>query len=957
MSKNILIVDDVADNLKILSEQLMSKGYTVRPVTSGELALKTIETALPDIILLDIKMPNMDGYEVCRRLKANEKTKDIPIIFISALDEVTDKIKAFGSGGVDYITKPFQSLEVLARVRTHLELYDVKKSLEDMNANLEKKVMERTEELKQRNYILETMNTIGIELALLSSDENIHEFAVKKLKDITGAVAVTFNDYDPDSKEIVVNHIEINKGIIEKVIRLLGKGLKEIRSPVSDEVYQEIVSNIIGKRQTLTEVTFGAIPPLASASIQKLMRVDFFIGIAYVIEGELYGTSMLAIESGMPEPPSELLESFAHMMAVSLRRRQVEDELKKSGEQYRILVDNLPDVIIRFDQAGRFLYVSNSMPRESGMTPDNLIGKTHRELGFPENVYEFWEKYIFMVFDTGKSYEEEVEVQVINNFVTYNLRFLPETDEIGNVKTVLSIARDITEHRISERKYKDLFHSMINGFALHEIICDESGVPIDYRFLEVNPAFETLTGLNKNNVIGRTIKEILPNIEDYWIEKYGRIALTGSAENFENYNKDLDKYFETNAYSNQKGQFATVFNDITERVKSQDIQAKLQQVSKMESIGRLAGGIAHDFNNLLTVIQGSATMAMMGLNRNDPLLEKLKMVEEASDRAEELTNQLLAFSRKQIIEPKIVNLNDIIVNLRKMLIRLLGEDIELMTFLSENLVNVNADVSQIEQVIINLAVNSRDAMPNGGKLTIETMNIYLDEDYCIEHLDSHVGDHVMISISDNGNGMSEEVMKQIFEPFFTTKKAEEGTGLGLATVYGIVKQHNGSIECYSELSNGTTFKIYIPKIISDDEAIELSEEEYKDKIFTGEETILLAEDEGIVRSITSSFLKKLGYNVLVAENGGTALIIAEQYDKTIHLLMTDIVMPKINGRELAERLLKIYPEMKVLYTSGYTQNVIAHHGILDKGTNFISKPYKLQTLGKKLRDILDGDSD
>jgi two-component system cell cycle sensor histidine kinase/response regulator CckA len=633
-------------------------------------------------------------------------------------------------------------------------------------------------------------------------------------------------------------------------------------------------------------------------------------------------------------------------------RRRGERELIENEEKYRALVEGLPDVVMRFDRDARHIYASPSVTKDTGMLPEQFVGKTHRDFGIvSEEVCTYWEQAIARVFGTGEPYEKEFEFDSINGPIVYNWRLVPEINESGNVVSVLSIARDITEHRKSEKSYQDMFNSMSNGISLHEIICDESGKPIDYRFIDVNPAFEKITGLSRESVIGKTALEVLPNLEPYWLDTYGEVALTGVPTSFENYSKELDKYFEITAYSPHKGQFVTIFSDITDRKQTEELQLKFQQTTKLESIGRLASGVAHDFNNMLTVIQGSTSLAMMDLNQSDPLFNRLKMIESASDRATGLTRQLLAFSRKQIIEPKIINLNDIITNLRKMLGRLIGEDIELQAFLDETLTNINADPGQIEQIIINLAVNSRDAMPDGGKLTIETSNVFFDEGYCRMHPNTQVGNYVRMTISDSGHGMSEDTKEHIFEPFWTTKKLGDGTGLGLATVYGIVKQHNGSIECYSELDHGTIFRIYLPQ--NDEGKAAKLEESKKTDIVTGSDTVLLVEDDNFVREVTTDFLKHLGYNVLVAENGGMAFIIAEQYNETIHLLLTDIVMPGINGRQLAERLLKIHPEMNVLYTSGYTQNIIAHYGVLEEGLNFIGKPYRLQDLANKIREVLN----
>jgi two-component system cell cycle sensor histidine kinase/response regulator CckA len=668
---------------------------------------------------------------------------------------------------------------------------------------------------------------------------------------------------------------------------------------------------------------------------------------------EVYGSDNKSYYESFYNPifdaQKEIIGITAYAMNIT-ERKKAESLLRENEEKYRALVESLPDIIMRFDQNARHIYVSDSVTKDTGVLPSEFIGKTHKELGFPDEISEYWEQSISRVFGTGKIVEDEFEFDGINGHIIYNWRLVPEINESGNVASVLGIARDITEHRKSEKSYHDMFSGMINGFALNEIIYDESGKPINYRFIDVNPAFEKLIGLSSDWVVGNTILDVMPETESYWIDICDGVALTGEPIHSEEYIKGLGKYFEVTVYSPQKGQFATIFSDITDRKQFEELQTRLQQTTKLESIGRLAGGVAHDFNNMLTVIQGSTSLAMMDLNRSDPLYNRLKMIEEASDRATGLTRQLLAFSRKQIIELKIINLNDIITNLQKMLGRLIGEDIELQTFLHENPIYINADTVQIEQIIINLAVNSRDAMPDGGKLTIETSRVFLDENYCRMHPNAQVGNYVQMTITDNGYGMSEDTKEHIFEPFFTTKKLGEGTGLGLATVYGIVKQHNGSIECYSELEHGTIFKVYLPEDV--ERKVSELEESEKTDIVTGSETVLLVEDDNFVREMTTDFLKYLGYNVLIAENGGMAFIIAEQYNQTIHLLLTDIVMPGINGRQLAERLLKIHPEMNVLYTSGYTQNIIAHHGVLEEGLNFIGKPFRLQELADKIRDVL-----
>jgi signal transduction histidine kinase len=394
--------------------------------------------------------------------------------------------------------------------------------------------------------------------------------------------------------------------------------------------------------------------------------------------------------------------------------------------------------------------------------------------------------------------------------------------------------------------------------------------------------------------------------------------------------------------------------DISERKLAEQEIASLQeqflQSQKMEAIGRLAGGIAHDFNNLLTVIQGHAQLSILRLQEGDPLRGNIEEIERASDRAAALTHQLLAFSRRQIMEMHVLDLNQILQRVDKMLRRVIGEDIKLVTFLSESIGKVKTDPGQIEQVIINLAVNARDAMPDGGNLIIETANVELDEEYARTHIAVNPGRYVMISLSDSGIGMTQEEKERIFEPFFTTKEKGKGTGFGLSTVYGIVKQSGGNIRVYSEHGKGTTFKIYLPQV---DEPLEELKKDVFQEILRGSETILVVEDEETVRELAVRVLERQGYRVLDASGGSEALLLCEEFKDSIHLILTDVVMPGMGGRKLVDFLKEIHTETKALYMSGYTDNAILHHGVLDKGIEFIQKPFTVEKLARKVREVLD----
>ncbi len=525
-------------------------------------------------------------------------------------------------------------------------------------------------------------------------------------------------------------------------------------------------------------------------------------------------------------------------------------------------------------------------------------------------------------------------------------------DEEGNILGVIGFVADISDRkqmefalRASEEKFAKAFRSSPMAIMISQLS--------DGRLLEVNDGFSRMTGYAREEVVGRSTLEL-----DLYADPADR-ARVMSLLSQKGYFRDMEANFRTKSGGIRNGLGAgelielgsvrcliSVVVDVTEQ---KQMEEQFRQAQKMEAVGRLAGGVAHDFNNLLGVIIGFSDLLKDRIKGDDTALKYVGEVLKAGDSAARLTRQLLAFSRKQVLEPRVLNLNDIISDMGKMLHRLIGEDIKLITVAAPDLGRVKADPGQIEQVILNLAVNARDAMPQGGKLVIETSNTILDETYARAHISVTPGRYVMLCVSDNGMGMDAETRLRIFEPFFTTKK--QGTGLGLATVYGIVKQSGGNIWVYSETGKGTAFKIYLPRV--DSKAEMTGGQASSDKVSTGTETILLVEDSESLRAVAREYLERAGYTVVEAPDGNEAVRVAEQCKATIHLLLTDVVMPGMSGRDVAEHVKRHHTGIKVLYMSGYTDDAIVHHGVLEEGVALLAKPFAGESLVLKVRQILD----
>jgi two-component system cell cycle sensor histidine kinase/response regulator CckA len=507
-----------------------------------------------------------------------------------------------------------------------------------------------------------------------------------------------------------------------------------------------------------------------------------------------------------------------------------------------------------------------------------------------------------------------------------------------------------------------LFNSEDMVFALLES-ASQAIISIDRHgaIVLANRRTEEMFGYSREELLGAQIEILLPESkrsphtrqrDDYFARP--RTRPMGIGMDLAGRRKDGQEFpveVSLNTIQTEEGSFAIAFvSDISQR---KLLEEQLIHAQKMEAVGRLAGGVAHDFNNMLTVISGYNRMMLDDLSPLDPLRGNAEEILKAADRAAALTNQLLAFSRRQIIRPRVLNVNAVLAGTEKMLRRLIGEDVQLVLNTAPDIGNVRADPGHIEQAIVNLAVNARDAMPEGGRITIETSNVYLDENYTRTHLGVQPGEFVMIAVSDDGHGMDSETRRHIFEPFFTTKERGRGTGLGLATVYGMVKQSGGDIWVYSERGKGTTFKLYFPRV--SDPVAESADGDATPMAGPRSETVLVVEDEKAVRDLTVKMMRQLGYNVLAAASGAEAIEIGKSHTGHIALLLTDVVMPNMSGRQLADILVVSRPGIRVLYLSGYTENTVVHHGVLDEGVDFLPKPFSREVLARKVREIISSE--
>lgn len=1022
-SIKLLAIDDKPDNLTTLRAVVQDALPWARilTATNGPAGIELAVAEDPDVILLDIVMPGMDGFEVCRRLKDDDRIKDIPVVFLTALrTDTASRVKALEAGGEGFLAKPLETAELTAQIRSMTKVKAANRSQRTEKTRLEALVAERTADLRESESkyraMFENMASASCVNKIVYEDGRAVDYRVLDVnpayeritgisrKEAVGALAsvlygigqAPFLDaysrvaetgeptefeawLEPMQKHLHVTVGCPKPGFFSTVLtditerKRAEQGLRE-----SEERFRILLENI----ETVAIQGYGLDGTIQywNKGSEKLYgyRQQEAIGgnlLDLIIPSEMREAVAKEMrrmaESGRPLPPEELL--LKHKDGSRVPVISSHTLVRVSGRAHELFCIDV-DISER-KQAEDALRASKEL-----LTETERIGKVGGWSFNIDTLTQVWTDEVYRIHETAISPDPTVEQginyytqesrpiieQAVHRAIAHGEAFDFELEIItakGNTRAVHTIGKadlpnrriygffqDITERKQAESELRRL-STAIRQSPETVVITDTAGT-IQY----VNPAFERTTGYTRAEALGQNPRILNSGRHD---AEFYRVMWNTLQEGrvwqgrMVNKRKDGSLYTEDASIAPVKDNDGTITNyvavkrDITAELAREEM---LSQAQKMESVGRLAGGVAHDFNNLLMGIMGYAELCREQLPVDHPVREWVGEIIREAERSANLTRQLLAFARKQTVAPQVIDLNDAVGNMLKMLRRLIGEDIDLVWQPGANVWPLKIDPGQVDQILANLCVNARDAIGGDGRITIETDIVSIDADYCEEHAEAAPGSYVLLTVSDDGCGMDRETLQHVFEPFFTTKPTGEGTGLGLATVYGIAKQNNGFVNVYSEPGEGTTFRIYLPRDTS--VARDAAEAAPKTAIRNGTETILLVEDETAIRTIMQLVLAKLGYTVIPAASPAEALRLAEAHRDGIDLMITDVVMPGMNGRALAEQLAPDFPKMKVLYMSGYTADVVAQRGILDEGVHFLGKPVGRDALAQKVREVL-----
>jgi PAS domain S-box-containing protein len=981
-AETILIIDDNPVNLRVLSDHLRQCGFIVVAAQDGEEGLERARIVKPDLVLLDIMMPGINGLETCRRLKASDVTREIPVIFKTSLTDTATKIAGFEAGGVDYVTSPIQIEEVLARVQTHITLHTVQRRLEQARDELEARVQQRTTELRaeiaERKRAEEALTRLNRELHAISecnqtllraTDEQTLISDICRIVCEEAGYRMAWVGYaqDDDAKSVrPAARSGFEDGYLEGADIHWSESHERGRGPIGTAIRS-------GKTCYVQDFTADAsLAPWREDALKRGYRSI----IALPLKGEngkTFGT--LTIYSSEPNAfsPEEIrmLEELAADLAfgIAVIRARIERQQAERMLALRsFALNTVQEAVFLIDEQGRFRDVNEECCRILGCSRGQLLESSVSafDLAMPADRWsEHWadlKAHRSLTFERVlRSSEGRLRTIEINaNYFEYD----------GNAYN-LALARDITARKEAEDQLRNSRQRL--ALLIEQSPLGFLGWDSDFRLTEWNPAAERVFGYKREEVLGREIAFLVPDsVRERLYERVreiqrDKVAIRGTNENLTKDGRVILCDWSNAPLIDSQGHVIgaiALCEDVTVHRK---LEEQLRQAQKMEAIGQLAGGVAHDFNNILAIINGYSEILLRERELEEAQRASVEEIIAAEQRGAALTRQLLAFSRKMLLQPRVLNLNSIVEGFEKMLRRLIGEEIEVRAVLDPNLSAVNADPNQMEQVLLNFCINARDAMPNGGRITIETANVDVNEATAAQHLflirDGHLtcpicreelqpGCYVKLSVSDTGIGMNQETMLHIFEPFFTTKGPEHGTGLGLATVYGIVKQSGGHVLVDSVPGQGATFSVYIP--IATRQALSPEQEPMPQEITRGSETILLVEDNASLRTAIRRLIESDGYIVLEAEDGERAIQVADQYEGSIALLLTDVSLPKMRGPALAEVLLQQRSTMKVLFMSGYGVDAVSEPSqVLHAGAGFIQKPFDVEELFRKLREILD----
>lgn len=944
----ILAIDDKPDNLTVLKAVVGDAlpGAQVFTAGGGQQGLALALAEDPDVILLDIVMPEMDGYEVCRRLKADARLKLIPVVFLTAIKTNKEsRIKALEAGGEGFLPKPLEEAELIAQIRAMVKIKAANVALLAEQERLNLQLDERTHTLANETW--EHLRTKKAREAA-EADLRTSEARLRKITDMALGVVYEYRLY-PDGRSCFPYSSE---------------GMNDIYEVTPEQVRED------------ASIVFGRIHPddlkRTSEAIFESARTlkDFHCELRMVLPRQ--GLRWRVSQAKPQRLPDGSTLWYGTITDITERKLK-EEALKQEQGLSQAVVESIPGTFYLLDEKGCYVRW-NAYQRDEivGKPEDQMAGTAALGTIHPDD-RALVQARIENVLLRGA--DEVVEARVLlRGGPAY--RWLAMTGRrmiVDGQPFLVGTGIDITNSKQKNQELvesKNFLESVIENVPLMIFLKEAK----DLRFEILNRAGEELLGYDRKALLGKNDSDFFTPEQAAGFIAKDRQVLDGKAgfldipEEPISTAKKGDRLLHTRKIcirgaDGEPKYLLGISEDITERKRAEkeqaEIQLQLQQSQKIESVGRLAGGVAHDFNNLLTAIGGYAGFLMRGLGKDDPKQEDVKEILAATERAAGLTRQLLAFSRKQILNTQVVDLNVSVAGVVKMLKRLIGEQVQIQTKFAAQACRAKVDPGQIDQVLVNLAVNARDAMPNGGVLTLETAIVTPDASFSLRYPGLPQGPLVCLTVRDTGCGLTAEAREHLFEPFFTTKEKGKGTGLGLSTVFGIVKQSGGEIEVESEPNQGTAFRMYFPCVDApvSDKYKDKNKDKDKDSLPRGSETILLVEDEDILRRLTERLLKADGYTVITAADGKSALEAAQRHGRPVDLLVTDVVMPGMNGRELALELSKKKLAHRTLYMSGYTDEAISDHGVLEDGIAFIYKPFAVEALSAKLREVLDGPAD